>query len=312
MTRMSDAHVLAPAEAAPAEPAQRRGARLLADPPFWLPSIVGLLVLAIPALIEMAQQTWSTEAGTHAPIVLATGLWLLHYNGLRFANARRGAGTSAYGTVALVLGLLAYIFGRAYGFLFIEGGGLYVVLLALFYRLFGVGELRRQAFPLFYLAFVIPLPGWLTHPITGPLQNVVSWASSNIMSAAGYPIARQGVALFVGPYQLLVEDACSGLNSLIGLIAISLFYIYIIHRQSWRYALTLVLFIIPIAIVVNIIRVTLIMLICYHLGDAAAQGIMHATTGMVLFILALGLVFLVDKLLSARVRRPVGARPAQV
>lgn len=289
--------------------ARRRKSDFVADPPFWLPSIAGFLLIAIPALIEMARQTWSTEAGTHAPIVLATGLWLLHYNGLRMGDARRGAGTSGIAIAALALGLLLYVFGRAYGFLFIEGAGLYVVFLTLLYRLFGRAELRRQAFPLFYLAFVIPLPGWLVHPITGPLQNVVSWASSHIVSAFGYPVARQGVALFVGPYQLLVEDACSGLNSLIGLIAISLFYIYIIHRQSWRYALTLVLFIIPIAIIVNIIRVSVIMLICYHLGDAAAQGIMHATTGMVLFILALSLVFLVDKLLSARVRRTAPVAP---
>ncbi len=279
------------------------GPRSSRHTPVWLPSVAGFVLLAVPALVDMARQTWSSEAGTHAPIVLATGGWLLYHNGLRLSAARRHAGHSVLAAAGFIAGLLLYVFGRAFGFLFLEGAGLYAVFIALFHRLFGGEELRRQAFPLFYLAFVIPLPGWLTHPITGPLQNLVSWASSHIMLAAGYPVARQGVALFVGPYQLLVEEACSGLNSLIGLIAISLFYIYIIHRQTWRYAVTLMLFVIPIAIIVNIVRVTAIMLICYHLGDAAAQGIMHATTGMVLFILALLLVFAVDKLLSTRTRR---------
>lgn len=277
------------------------------DLPFWVPSIVGFLLIAIPALIDMAQQTWSSESGTHAPIVLATGAWLLYNNGLRLSGARRGAGTSWIASLCLLAALIVYIFGRAFGFLFLEGVGLYVVFVTLIYRLFGRAELHKQAFPLFYLTFVIPLPNWLLHPVTGPLQNLVSWAAAGVVSAAGYPVARQGVALFVGPYQLLVEDACSGLNSLIGLIAISLFYIYIIHRGSWRYALTLVLFIIPIAIFVNMIRVTVIMLICYHLGDAAAQGIMHATTGMVLFVFSLTLIFLIDKLLSNRVRRTARA-----
>ena len=95
--------------------------------------------------------------------------------------------------------------------------GIFVVLL---YRYFGFAELRKQAFPLVYLAFAIPLPSWAIDNVTRPLQTLVSWASAHITAFAGYPVARQGVSLFVAQYQLLVEDACSGLNSLVGLIAI--------------------------------------------------------------------------------------------
>jgi exosortase len=84
------------------------------------------------------------------------------------------------------------------------------------------------------------------------------------------------------------------MNSIIGLTAISLFYIYITHRASWRYAAFLMLFIIPIAVVANIIRITILVLLTYYCGDAVAQGFLHVTAGVVLFALALGLVFLLD------------------
>ncbi|MEO6092966.1 MAG: exosortase V [Novosphingobium sp.] len=276
----------------------RTVAKLPSSLPFWAPLAGGLLVMAIPTLIGMGRESWSTEAGSHGPIVLATGCWLLVHNGMRLSQARPMAPSWKLFGFGVVAAWLGYIFGRAYGFLIIEALGLYAMFICCIYRLFGFAEIRRQAFPLFYLAFAIPLPGWLIHPITAPLQTLVSWASAGLMDAAGYPIARQGVSLYIAQYQLLVEDACAGLNSLIGLIAISLFYIYLLHRESWRYALLLLAFVVPIAIVANILRVVVLMLLTYHFGDSVAQGVMHGTTGIVLFAVALGLVFGIDKLLS--------------
>jgi exosortase len=280
------------------EARRRNSVRLPSSLPFWAPLALGLLIMAIPTLIGMGRESWSTEAGSHGPIVLATGCWLLTYNGMRMSNARQVCANWGLVGSGIAAACLVYIFGRAYGFLFLEAIGVYGVFVCCIVRLFGFAELRRQAFPLFYLAFAIPLPGWVVHPITAPLQTLVSRAAAGVMEAAGYPVARQGVSLFIAQYQLLVEDACAGLNSLIGLIAISLFYIYVLHRESWRYALVLLAFVIPIAILVNILRVVVLMLLTYHFGDTVAQGIMHGTTGIVLFAVALALVFGIDKLLS--------------
>jgi exosortase len=270
--------------------------------PFWAPPVAGFVAMAIPSLLSMARLSWSTEAGTHQPIVLATGAWLLHYNGLRLHDARREAGSSRTTFGLLALCWVVYAFGRAYGFLVLEGTALFGVFVALIYQFFGIEELRRQAFPLFYLAFAIPIPGSVLGLVTQPLQVLVSWASTGIVGAAGYPIARQGVTISIAQFQLLVEDACAGLNSLIGLVAISLFYIYVVHRGSWRYSLLLTAFVIPIAIFVNILRVSAIILIVYYFGDEVGEGVMHGTTGMVLFTLALAMVFLLDWVLSRRFR----------
>lgn len=265
--------------------------------PAWWPLLLGLLVLAVPTIASLANSAWSTDTGAHGPIVLATGLWLLHHDGLRVPPP----GAPAHWRPAmpvLLLGLLAYAFGRAYDFISVEGFGLYLVFVGMVIRLVGLAALRRHLFPLFYLALCLPPPGWLMTQLTAPLQVLVSWASEGIASALGYPIAREGVVLQVAQYQLLVEDACAGLNSLFGLTAISLLYIFLAHRASLRHAGILLLAVIPIAILANIIRVFGLIMITYYFGDAAAQGFMHSTTGMVMFVMGLLLIMAFDQVIS--------------
>lgn len=267
------------------------------NPPFWAPEALGFLVLAAFTIASLAKQTWATEAGAHGPIVLATGVWLLFHNGLGKDRLLPERGFGLFGGVALAAALAIYVFGRAYDFISIEVAGLYGTFLMLFLRLFGLGEVKRQAFPLFYLGFTVPPPGWLIEHVTVPLQVLVSKSATVIMTLLNYPISRQGVVMIVGPYQLLVEDACAGMNSIFGLTAISLLYIYLMRRASFTYAALLVLLILPVAILVNIIRVCALVAITYSFGDAAAQGFMHATTGLVLFGVAVLMIFGIDSLI---------------
>lgn len=271
------------------------------------PLLAGLLLLAVPTLMSIGKQTWSTEMGAHGPIVLATGLWLFSYNKLKFDGAP-GAGRLLW-LPPLLLAFAVYVFGRAYDFISLEALGLYVVFAVVLYLLAGWSEWKRNLFPLFYIGFVIPPPGFVIDRITAPLQTFVSFAAVHILSPLGYPISREGVSLTVAQYQLLVEDACAGMNSLMGLTAISLFYIYLMHRASWRYAALMVALIVPIAVFVNILRVLALILITYYFGNAAAQGFLHVTTGLVLFTLAIALMFLTDMVFQAVVRRrgPKGA-----
>jgi exosortase len=134
--------------------------------------------------------------------------------------------------------------------------------------------------------------------VTQPLKLLVSRAATAILQVFGIPIFRQGVTLIVAQYQLLVEDACSGMNSLTGLTAVSLFYIYLLRNASWRYSLLLAALVIPIAIVANIIRIMILVLLTYFFGNAVGQGFLHETAGMVLFATALVLVFVLDNVIS--------------
>ena len=209
--------------------------------------------------------------------------------------------------LAMAAALPLYVFGRAYDFISLEVAGVYAVGVALLYAYFGADALRRNWFPLLYLGFLIPPPGWFMDSITAPLKLFVSYAATVGLQAFGIPIFREGVTLSVAQYQLLVEDACSGMNSLVGLMAISLFYIYLLRNASWKYSLFLVCLVIPIAIVANIIRIVTLVLLTYFFGDAVGQGFLHMAAGLFLFVTSLMLVFAVDNLMSYVLRRRVAA-----
>lgn len=257
------------------------------------PLLAGLLVMGIPTLITLGQQVWNTEAGAHGPIVLATGIWLLVQSRETLVAKARPDPIWLWGG-ALIAALALYIFGRAFDLILIESAGLYGTFIAMAMRLVGLRAIWGSLFPFVYFAFLVPPPGWILDVITIPLREFVSMVSTDGLRLVGYPIAREGVTIQIAQYQLLVEDACSGMNSMVGLIAISMFYIYMLHRASWRRSLALLAMIIPVAIVTNIIRVIILILLTYHFGDAVAQGFLHVTAGMLVFAVALGLMVLID------------------
>ena len=119
-----------------------------------------------------------------------------------------------------------------------------------------------------------------------------------MLYAAGYPIARSGVMLTVGQYQLLVADACSGLHSMFSLSAMGLLYLYLMQRTSVARNLIIMASIIPIAFAANIVRVIVLILVTYHLGDEAGQGFLHGFAGIMLFIIGLLFLFILDWILG--------------
>lgn len=262
--------------------------------PYW-PLIVGFAVLALPTMATLGREVWVRESGAHGPIVLATGAWLLATQ--RTRGQEQDGPLWAVWLLALPA-LALYTFARAYDFISLEAAGLYGMMLAIAVRLIGFRSIFANWFPFFYLGFMVPPPDWLIDRFTSPLRVFVSYVVTEGLQWFGYPIARDGVTMTVAQYSLLVEDACSGMNSIIGLTAVTLLYIYLMHRASWRYCLLLLAFVLPIAIIANMVRVTVLVLLTYYFGDAVAQGFLHVTAGLVLFMFALGLIFLIDSLLQ--------------
>src|SRR3546814_11729650 len=120
-------------------------------------------------------------------------------------------------------------------------------------------------------------------------KTLVSAISADFMRGLGIPVYREGVTLYIAQYQLLVEDACAGMNSLIGLLSISLFHIYVLRGAGWRYSLLLASLIVPIAVLANMVRITLLVLLTFYFGDAFAQEFLHYTAGFPLFALEIGI-----------------------
>ncbi len=266
------------------------------DGPDMIILILGILAIAIPTFIGVATNSWSTEQGGHGPIILATGIWLLVRQWP--AKANQNPLVSPYVAMgAMVVFLVAYVLFRITQIVELEGFAMYGVFLCLIYGLIGGRAMRVIWFPLFYLAFALPPPDQVVAAITQPLKIFISRTAIDMLYAVGYPVGGEGVVMQIGQYQLLVAAACSGLNSLITLFALSLFYVYLRHRLQVRYAMLLIVIVIPIAIFANLVRVLILVLLTYYAGEATAQGFVHNFAGLVMFAIAMSTIFLVDLVL---------------
>lgn len=263
----------------------------------WWPIILGLLVLYVPTYWMLAHGIWNTEEQAHGPIVLIVALFLIWQRRAVFTSDTSHPptrGEAAIGWILLIVGLLVYALGRSLEILLLEIGSQIPVILGMLLITLGMRAARVLWFALFFLIFMIPLPSFVVDTATGPLKQYISVIAENVLYAAGYPIGRSGVTLTVGPYQLLVADACSGLHSMFSLSAMGLLYLYLMQRTSVARNLIIIAAILPIAFAANVVRVMVLILITYHLGDEAGQGFLHGFAGIMLFIIGLLFLFVLD------------------
>jgi exosortase len=259
--------------------------------------LLGMAAIVLPTMFDVARLTWTSEQGGHAPIIVATGAWLL-WRELKAPDAPARPGNVWVGGVIFAASLALYVASRITGVLELEGVAMYGAVISAFYLLVGGALLRALWFPILYLAVALPPPDQLVTAITQPLKIAISQFAVSLLGALDYPIAREGVTIQIANYQLFVAAACAGLNSIISLSAICLFYVYLRHRSDWRAFVVVGALIVPVAIFSNFIRVLVLILITYYFGEAAAQGFMHDFAGLTLFIVALLAIFGVDALFT--------------
>lgn len=277
----------------------RRGFSRLAGVPeadvvAMAPLIFGWLVMFLPTYLALATSIWASDEQGHGPIILGVSAWLL-FRKLPALAVVEAKPFKVLGCALIALGLVSYAFGRSQYIWTLEVGAQHFILggLVLYYR--GPATLRQIWFTLLFLVFMIPLPGDLVAAITAPLKSAVSAAAAGLLYQLGYPLGRSGVVLTVGPFQLLVADACAGLNSLFTLEALGLLYLNLMNYATAARNIALVILIVPISFLANVVRVIILVLVTYHFGDEAGQGFVHGFAGMVLFMVALALMLTVDK-----------------
>lgn len=270
--------------------------------PEWLPILLGLMVMYVPTFYDLATGLWVTEEQAHGPIMLALAIWLIFRKWSVMLERSEGKPISVAGWTVLVVALLFYIVGRSQQIVLFELGSFIGVLAAILLLKRGSAALKVMWFPLFFMLFMIPLPGTVVAALTMPMKMAVSYVTANILYWADFPIARNGVILQIGQYQLLVADACAGLQTLLTLESLGLFYLNVVRHASVFRNVMLALLIVPISFAANVIRVITLTLITYYFGDEAGQGFLHGFAGLVLFFSALLLILGVDALLQYIVR----------
>ncbi len=271
-------------------------ARVLTDrryTPWWI-CVLGLVALYGSTLFDLFRTIWSTEEQSQGPIVLAICAWLTWRAWPRIEDPEASAPRPAIGWTLVAIALVLHLFGHSQRILSAQTLSVVFMFPGLVLLLRGPRQLRAAWFPLFFMLFLVPLPGALVDSITQPLKLAVSSVATTILFSAGYPIARSGVILQIGQYQLLVADACAGLHTLFSLEAMGLLYLNVVRHTSLLRNVALAILIVPISFTANVIRVMVLALITYYYGDEAGQGFLHGFAGMVLFMTALMFIIATD------------------
>lgn len=255
------------------------------------------MVLYIPTGLRLQEQTWGKIEQSYGPVLLAACLWLFWQRRTQL-QAVWPAPSAGLGYGILAFALLLYTLGRSQDILSFESISALPMVAAILLLTRGPRAIRVMLLPMVLILFITPLPLGLVAALTAPLKSAVSAVAAAILAAFDYPVARTGVILMVGQYQMLVADACAGLTSMFTLEAIGLVYMGLRPSPSRRHDIALALLLVPVAFVANVIRVLILVLVTYYLGDEAGQGFVHGMAGIVLFMVATALMILVDKALS--------------
>ena len=271
-----------------------------------LPIVIGFLALFVPTYIHLSATTWATDEQGHGPIIFLVVVWLI-WQRRGALNAVVPSPSTSVGLATFGIAAALYVLGRTQQLdtLEILAQILFTISACLLVK--GKGALRVLAFPIFFMLFMVPLPSILVQIVTTPLKQAVSYVAETLLHFASYPVARSGVVISVGQYQLLVADACAGLNSMFTLEALGLLYMNLMGHTSLARNTILALLLVPVSFVANVIRVMILILVTYHFGDEAGQGFVHNLAGMVLFMVALVLMLLVDSVLGLFFRKTASA-----
>lgn len=265
----------------------------------WGAGLAALLLAYLPAYLNAAQDFWQRDEHAHEPMILLITLWLMWRAWPRLSKVPAPEAPPRAAYALLAFAALSYLLGRALSFSILEFLPQPLMAAGITLALGGRVALRTLAFPILFLFFMVPLPGVFVDMATGALKQLVSVCAEWILALLDYPVGRTGVLLIVGPYQLLVADACSGLHSMFTLSAMGMLTMYLRGSKSVVHNALMLTFILPIAFMANVVRVMALVLITYHLGDEAGQGFLHGAAGIVLIIVAMLSFVGLDSLLQA-------------
>jgi len=261
-------------------------------------AVFGLIALIYHRSATTLWGTWTTnETYSHGPLVLLVALFLAWRDRRKLAEAPRRPLAAGLLLVALgcglqVLGTRADVFG-------LQGYSLIVVLFGLALALLGPAPTRVLAFPIVFLGFMLTFPPFVVNHLSFALKEVAVGLSTRAADALGAVVVRSGMTLYLSSGELRIEHPCSGLRSLIALLATGA--LLAAHQQGspWRRGL-LFLSAIPIAVFANALRLTMLIVVAHYAGVSRAGGWVHDLSGYLVYVLALGGLLLVRRALSPR------------
>ena len=252
-------------------------------------------------LPKLVHDWWDDPNFSHGFLVPFFSAWLIWE---RRAELRAFAskGTLLPGIFLVLIGVAMLVVGKAGGEYFTMRSSLVFVTGGLFWIVFGGEGFRLCLFPLAFLFFMVPIPYILYDAIAFPLKMIASWFGEHSLTLIGVPVFREGNIIVLPNLQLEVADACSGIRSLMSLMALATAAAYFMSLGVARGGV-LFLSAIPISIVTNSFRIFVTGVLSYKFGQKAAEGFFHEFSGWVVFLAGAMLIVLTGLLLRRATRR---------
>ena len=263
-----------------------------------------LLIAYAPVYRELAASLWHEQAYAHGPLILLAVLALIASRRAELYGLMLTPRPLAGGLVLLV-GLVMIWLGVMRSLPAWMAASHIPVLAGISMMLWGARGLRTLWFPLLFLVFLIPLPAIFIEVMTWQMKEWIALSAVGVLQAFDYPVARSGMIILIGQYQMLIANACSGLHSILSLSALGMLYVYLAARHDRLRAMLLLSCVLPIALAANVLRTLVLLLVTFHGGDAAGRY-WHDLMGTIMFVVALAMLLLVDRSIVftlARIKR---------
>lgn len=261
----------------------------------WIPFVL-LALMFLPTIYDLVIDWWEDSNYSHGFLIpLVSGYWLY---GQRDELSKINQQHDRRGLIVLAFSLLLFVMANGAAEYFTLRLSFVMALVGLIYAIFGLELLKKIWFPLFFLLFMIPIPYVIYYAISFPMQQLASVITVYGLDFLGMAVIRQGNIIHVGNHSLEVAEACSGIRSLVALLALGAIFA---RSSQKRFSAQFVLFLstIPIAVVGNVIRVLLTTILVATGGDFILEEPFHSGMGLIVFIVA----FVGLSLLSVILRR---------
>jgi exosortase len=252
------------------------------------------ILLYFQVIVGLVNDWWVDSNYSHGflvPLVSAYLIWKKR-DKLKSLEKKR----SYWGFLILLLGLGIYIVGTAGSEYFSARFSLVIVLFGLTFYLNGKEWAKELLFPVAFLAFMVPIPYVIYYSIAFPMQLFSTKLSYYILHSIGLPSIRQGNIIYLPNYSLEVVEACSGLRSLVSLLALGTFFAYVTFKSNLkRFILYISIF--PIAIGANIFRIFITAVGAYVVSPKLAEDFLHKLSGLIVFLVSVFSLFILSRII---------------
>ena len=258
--------------------------------------VIGVLLILLfyPVLIWLVKSWLNNPYYTHGFLVVPLCA-LLAWRQWRYVRAEPRQGGTWIGLILTVASLAAVVWAMRWQDYVIAAFGLVALLTGMLLFLEGWARVRHWLFPLLFLAFMVPLP---FVDLASPwLESFTAKYSTGLAQLVGIPAVQQGGEISLPGTTLIVGAPCSGLRSLVTMVTVAVGWVYLVKGRPGAKALML-LAIVPIVILANVLRVALLLVVAVLVNVQVALSYYHDWASPVLFLMALGLLLVLGKVLG--------------